>query len=92
MFFFFPIIILICHPLLTGRTKTKTTHNLKVESSVLFSDPPLRTHSPGFSLSESSEELFQRSKGGPVYTGVLAEKKNVVKHQKVAVNHKRETS
>lgn len=72
--FFLPIIILICHPLLTG--KTKTTHNLKAESSVLLSDPP-EDYSPGFSLSERSEELFQRSKGGPGYTGVLAEEKKM---------------
>ena len=73
-FFFFPIILLICHPLLTVKTTTTTTYNLKVESSVLFGDLP-EDYSPGFSLSESSEELFQRSKGGPGYTGVLAGKK-----------------
>ena len=37
-------------------------HNLKVENYVLFGDIT-ESCRPGYNLSESSEELFQRDKG-----------------------------
>ena len=48
----------------------KKMHNLKVASHILFRDLT-EDYILGDSLSDSSEELFQRSKGGLEYWGVF---------------------
>lgn len=51
---------------------TGKKHNLKVENDVLFFLAITEEHSLGTSLSESSEELFQRVSEEPGYTGIFA--------------------
>ena len=52
----------------------KKMHNLKVESYVLFGELT-EDYSPGYSLSNSSEELLQRGNGGArMYMNFLLEK------------------
>ena len=71
-------------------------HNLKFEDYVSFEDLT-EDYSLGISLSNSSEELFQRGEGGasPLWNSVrsISERKtkqnktHVVKHQKITANH-----
>ena len=70
----------------------KTMHNLKVENCVLFSGLA-EDYSPGYSLSDSSEELFQRDKAGAtIYRSFYWKTKPKTNMctwtSKVTVNHK----
>ena len=51
---------------------TGKKHNLKVENDVLFFLAIPEEHSLGTSLSENSEELFQRVSEESRYTGIFA--------------------
>ena len=61
---------------------------------MFYSGTLLRTLAWEDSLSESSEGLFPRGKGGTrIYRSFAGKKKkNVVKHQKITDNHKKQTS
>ena len=60
----------------TGTVDEKHTHHLKGENYVLFSRYT-QDISPGFSLSDSSEKVFQRGKGGArIYSFCKKKKKN----------------
>ena len=74
--------------LLSTEKNHKNSHNLKVASYVLFRDLS-EDYSPGDSLSESSEEMFQRGEGGATIYRSFCWKKNIVKHQKITANHKK---
>ena len=69
--------------------------NLEVANYVVFRDL-IEDYSPGENLSDSSEELRQKSKGELRYIDFLLKKqdktKHVVKHTKITANHKRQTS
>ena len=67
-------------------------HNLRVASYVLFGNLT-EDHSLGDRLSNSSEELLQRGRGG--YIGGFAENKQTnhgVEHQKITANYKTQIS
>ena len=66
-------------------------HNLKLDNCVLFGRLT-ENYSLEHSLSDSSEGLFQRGREKPGYTSVFAGEKNVVEHQKINANHKKQTS
>ena len=69
----------------TTLSTEKKTHNLKAENYVVFSDVT-EDYSPGISLLVSSEELFQREKGGARIYGSFTEKQTNKNH---VVNIKR---
>ena len=63
----------------------KIMHSLKVEGYVLFRDIT-EDYILGNSLSDSSEEQFQRGKGGArIYGSFSWKKTHVVKHQKLPI-------
>ena len=72
------------------RCQLKKTHNLKVENYVLFE---VVIEDCSHSLSDSSEELFQRGKeGARLYSSFCLQKKkkkHIAQHQKIIVNHKK---
>ena len=67
-------------------------HNVHIVSSVLFQDLT-EDCSPGDSLSDYSEKLLQRGKGGArIYMNFFCWEKHVVKQKKIIANHKEQTS
>ena len=66
-------------------------HNVRAVSFICF-HRLIEDYSPGDSLSDTSEELIQRDKGGGarICEFFLLEK-NIHKHQKTTANHKKYT-
>ena len=64
-------------------------HNLKVEDYVLFSGLT-EGLSTGYSLSDSSEGLFQRGMGGTrIYRSFCKKKTQVVEQQEITANYRK---
>ena len=69
----------------TGTVDGKHTHHLKGTNYVLFSRYT-EDLSPGFSLSDSSEIVFQRGKGRARIYSFFQKKNQEVEHQKIAAD------